>query len=270
MRSLFLFCFLVLPSVVYAQEYRGVAAFAAMNPRYPCEQLLRTLDRVKRPAIAILWENFGDDPVCVQRFTDRYHDRPHLLQIHFTNEACRRKRSCFKNFHAEAGIGDYNRLLEGMPEATRTEVIERLNKIIAFIESVRTPNTRVVLSVGLEDNLSNLAYENLVSVIRANWPFELSRNRHTGGRSLLFADFEEKHSARGRPGRLACIANEDGNDHGKSQSKKFLKRYRACAAVFLWRGRHQGRVGKWRGKNPEDRDFRFPDRDVKTLADVLD
>lgn len=269
-KSNLLFLLLLLfPNTLNAQQYKGVAAFAALNPNYPCDALLNTLSNVHYPATSILWENFGNDPSCVSRFLNKFKDRPHVLQLHFTNEACRRKNTCFDNLFLGSSVNAYNKKLEAIAPETEDAIQARVSQIVNFLEPLRNPNTKIILSTGLEDNLSLWGYRNLARVMKQNWPFELNRNRHTGGRSLFYVDYEEFHSAKGKPRNKACIANEDGNSHTSKQSKKFFKRYARCSVLLLWRGRHQGRIGNWKNLNPKNSFFYYPQSDVKLLSDVL-
>lgn len=254
-------------------EYRGVSAFAAMNPRFPCDALLATTDFAKKPAISVLYETFGLDHTCLHRFMQRYHDKPHIVQIHFSNEVCRRNKNCLATdtLHPELSVKNHNRLLERMSIETQIEISLRLFFLRSSLEGAINGNTRVILGAGLEDNYSSRAFENLVRQFIANgWPYEISRNRHAGGKSFRNVQFQEFHSAKGKPGRLACIANEDGN-YGQTakKSQKFLSRYRKCTAVFLWREAHQGRAKGQPRLPARERDFIYTAADVVELGGLL-
>lgn len=272
-RGIFLLLFVLYPSADSLAEYRGISAFAAMNPRFPCEALLATTDFSPRPAISVLYATFGLDHTCLHRFMLRYHDKPHLVQIHFTNEVCRRNRNCesYDTLRPDLSVKEYNRALEQMDTHTQIAISLRLFFLRSAIEAAVNENTRIILSAGLEDNYSSRAFENLVDLFARNgWPYEVSRNRHTGGKSFRGAQLQEFHSAKGKPGKMPCIANEDGNyGQTKNDSKKFLKRYRKCDAVFLWRERHQGRSKGGKRVPPRDREFIYTVQDVVDLGGLL-
>lgn len=254
------------------QQSRGVSSFAAMHPNFPCDNFLRTAAYAKVPAMTILWQHFGDDPTCMRRFTDTFRDRPHVLQIHYSNESCRRKGSCFENAYVGLGVDRYNRLLEEMSDDTRHQLHGRALWILAQVWFAMNANTRPILSMGLEDQYSDIAQSKLAWVLREIWPYEISRNRHSGGRSTAGVQLLEYHSAHGTPSNvLPCLANEDGNDHSASSSRKFLKRYAKCDVVWLWRKKHQGRKNAAGGgeQNPKLRKFEFPEQDVRTLGPLL-
>ena len=273
LRGLSLLLFLLAVPGGASAEYRGISAFAAMHPRFPCDALLATTDFAPRPAMSVLYETFGLDHTCLHRFMQRYADKPHLVQIHFTNEVCRRNGNCSATdtLHPESSVRGYNRLLEQMNTQTQIQISLRLFFIRSAIDSAVNENTRIVLSAGLEDNYSSKAFENLIGQFVANgWPYEISRNRHAGGKSFRNAQFQEFHSANGKPGRMACIANEDGNyNQTPKKSRAFLSRYRKCSAVFLWREAHQGRKKGQPRKPPRDRDFIYTAADVVELGGLI-
>ncbi len=110
---------LAVPSNANAEPYVGLSAFAAMNPSFPCNDWLGTLQegtrRVSKPAMAIVWGTFGSNGACVQRFLTQNRDRPHLLEIHFSNQTCLKYRRCatgellIRNDNKQpAGVDDFN------------------------------------------------------------------------------------------------------------------------------------------------------------------
>lgn len=253
-----------------AEQYRGVSAFAAMHPGYPCAALLATTDAAKQPAVSVLFGTFGYDLSCLARFAERYRDKPHLIQIHFSNEVCRRNGNCIDEFFQGLSVNAYNKKLEAMDGDTQVAISLRTFFIVSSVLSLANENTQVVLGAGLEDNYSSAAFENLARQLAKTWPWHLSRNRHTGGRSLKGVIAEEFHSAKGKPGSILCIANEDGN-YGQSvkDSQAFFRRYARCAAVFAWREEHQGRSEGGKRIPPKDREFTYTAKDVVELRKVI-
>lgn len=263
-----LLLFVILPSVALANpcdQYRGASAFPAMSPNYPCEQLLRLDDRACKPAISILWQYFGDDPTCPAKFTARYADKPHLVQFHFSNEACRKSGSCFKARSYLPGFSErkLSQALEVMEPLTRQGIHDRTAEIRTLAEQIRTPFTEFALSAGLEESLSSRGRANLIAAIREVWPEVAIVTFHGGG------DLVEYHNLSGSTRRV-CFANEDGMKTTKaSKTSKFFKKYARCRAVFAFREAWQGRIGNFHGVDPRDRHFVISDRDVKELGDVL-
>ena len=270
MRGLLLSLILLIPLSASAQQYRGVSAFAAMHPGYPCDALLATTDFSPLPAMAVLYETFGYQTNCIERFTQRYYNKPHLLQIHFSNEVCRRNRNCIDESLGGYSVDKYNEALERMDPDLVTKIRLRMFFLRSLSDAVKNSNTRIIIGAGLEDNYSSKAYENLVSILREQWPWEISRNRHIGGRSLQDAQLEEFHSVNARKGSLPCIANEDGNyEQDKKRSAKFIRHYGACSAVFLWREEHQGRSEGGKRIPPKKRKFVYTAKDVVELGRLL-
>jgi hypothetical protein len=259
-----------LPAIAFADcsHYEGAGPYSPMSANFDghaCDQLLRMDDRACRPAMAILWQYFGGDPVCPARFTARYADRPHLVEFHFSDEACRKSHSCFwpRNYLPGFSESRVSKALEAMEPLTRQGIVDRLNEILAFIEQIRVPNTEIALSIGLEESYSTKARRNLVGVIRENWPFSIVA--FGGG---VGADFQEFHT-RSSSTKSPCFASEDGQSDSYSQTASFFKHYAKCRAVFAFRDAWQGHVGNYKGKDPEARTFVISDEDVKKVGDVL-
>lgn len=276
-----------------AQQFRGVASFAAMHPQFPCDQWLRIYDEaLKRkpdllPAMAILWGTFGDDRTCAQRFADKFADRPHVIEVYFSNGPCRRSERCFDGeFFPEWSEDEYNRRLEGRDEKGRyvgPDVVAlggihwRMREIERFAARVENPKTRWLVSWELESNLSVAAgimweahYRTLVELGELR-RFALVANPHSP-RHYGRAEFREFHSKHGRPSGVPnCVANEDGNyDQSEEESRAFLRRYRSCAVGMLWRRKHQGLDEKGSGFTPpKSRRFVISDRDIKVLGKLL-
>lgn len=263
-----IFSILLLPTVAYAgpcDQYRGASAFPAMSPNFPCEQLLRLDDRACKPAMAILWQYFGDDPTCPAKFTARYADRPHLVQFHFSNEACRKAGSCFwpRSYLPHFSERKLSQALEAMEPLTRQGIHDRTLEIKALADQIRTPYTEYALSVGLEESLSSRGRAHLIMAIRESWP-EVAIVTFKGG-----GDIREYHNLNGST-KTACFANEDGMKTTQaSKTAKFFRRYARCRAVFAFRESWQGRIGSFHKLDPKDRHFVVSDRDVKEVGDVL-
>jgi hypothetical protein len=246
-------------------QYAGVSSFAAMHPGFPCDKWLKIEDHAKYPAMAVLWRTFGDDTTCIQKFLKRYEDRPNLLEIHFSNKHCRwEKKNCFTS----------NKNLAKMSPETETQVALRMFGILATVLQYAGPNTQLVLSVMLEDDLKKDSFLNLVSVLRNFWPSQwmLLRVPSTGDRvsAKQFPGPFEYHSNGGHPTK-GCFANEDGTINSYEGTRKFFTRYKPCQAIFAWRSEHQGyRSGSQHNVNPKKRRFNISDEDARELGKILE
>lgn len=254
---------------VRAEEgFKGVAAFAAMNDEFPCDRYLAMVDQAKYPAMSVLWGTFGFNPRCVALFTLFNQKRPHMVQIHLSNETCRRNHVCGEGeLLGHLNVREYNRALENPQFEVIKALVERVEEIKAFTEAVGNPNTYWVISTGLEDNYSNGAYNIVEFVVRRHWDGLISRNP-LKGRAYGGADFLEKHGNGARFGGAPCIANEDGTRNSLSRSRTFMRKHSGCFASFVWRESHQGRIrGRW---IPIPlRQYIIPDEDIGGLGALL-
>ena len=258
-RMFFLLALLLFPAVSEAGGFRGVQVFAAMADAfnapspldvYPklsaCDRTLMLLDKVPYPAMAVLWGSFGDNPECLARFIRKFRDRPHLLQIHFSNETCRPgrakpPRTCLEgDFLPTTSVADLNRLLATLDTATLDAVTKRTREIAVVVDEINSANTHILLSIGLEDQYSPQAAVVLETHIRnSGWRFGLSRNRVNGQIGVAMSGWMETHVAAGarRPREVKgpyCIYGEDGNTTNLRTSKEVLNKYADCLVVLLW------------------------------------
>lgn len=254
---------------VRAEEgFKGVAAFAAMNDEFPCDRYLAMVNQARHPAMSVLWGTFGFNPRCVALFAQLNADRPHLVQVHLSNETCRRNRVCGAGeLMGQLNVRQYNKALENPQFEVIKALVLRVEEIKAFTKAVGNENTLWVLGTGLEDNYSNGAYNIVEFVVKRHWDGYISRNP-LKGRGRGHADFLEKHGNGASFGGQPCIANEDGARNSLSRSRIFMRKHAGCAASYLWRESHQGRRnGKW--VPIEEREYIIPDEDIGGLGAIL-
>lgn len=196
----------------------------------------------------MVWGTFGKDPSCVINFLEKFHDRPHLLQIHFSNETCRRDRSCLEGEIANgATVYWYNRYLAENPQPIYREVLDRIQEIRAFVDEHKNSNTALLLSLGLEDNYTAQAARNLEALLRPSWPYLINRNPVRND-AIVTNKFLEAHDPRKALRGPWCIFSEDGNRSSLTALKSRLKAYRHCIVVFAWRR-------NWQNAEPRERRF---------------
>ncbi len=258
----------LIPSVALSEGFKGVSAFAALSPNYPCDQFLSTVVVAEKPAIAVLWGTFGDDLTCLKRFTSLFADRDHLVQVHFSNETCRRKGKCYEGeLLGGLGVKAYREsVLNG---AALPFIRARALEIAANMRAISGPRTTLMLSTGLEDNYSTEQYQTILNELREVWPYIIVSNPVGGNpRGEFGADLLETHSKEGRARHPFCVANEDGDlEASYSRTRRFFKSYASCYAVFAWRKSHQGFTPSV--PRPMSRKFRYSDSDVQRIANVL-
>ena len=245
----------ILPLRLHAEGFQGMSALAAMHPKFPCERYLSIANEFHRPAMTVLWGTFGNDMSCVQAFLDSNALRPHLLQIHMSNEVCRRKNNCKKGeLLRHHTVREYNDALRGRRSHAKAIISKRVQSIRDTIKASQNPNTAVILSIGLEDNLESKAVSQLVKIVKDNWPkVKLARNP-VSYRASEFGGikYRELHGLLNLP--KPCIANLDGVsiDATRKSSyqpktslrefKNYLRRNCDCRATFGW-------VAEWQGFN---------------------
>jgi hypothetical protein len=270
---------------VFSQDV-GLAFFAMPSPKFPCEAALAPFKESDRPALAILWGTFGKDLSCLKRWSEVIGTKPHLLEIHISNEACRRNKRCLESdFLPHVSVAQLNRKLE----ARDTEVLSHYTALIQEITSSLSPlfkeRGEYLISTGLEDNFSTKAYDSLLATVKEAWPHKVVRSP-VGSPSkvkLLSADYIEGHGPAPtfREGEK-CIANLDGDDivfpHRKAGTSRiihwealgeYVRTYSSrCRSTFLW-------AGPWQGLHsdtfipPLDRNYMVSDEDMKALRPFL-
>lgn len=208
---------------------------------------------------------------CPKAFLTYFADRPHLLEIHVSNEAGRRKAGALGigDFAPRLSVKEINRRLALGDIALLDEYRLRIDGLVSELAPYATIYSQLVLSLGLEDNYRTEAYRALKAVAEEAWPYLIVRNPCTGSKEVAPGHLKETHSTGTRFKTGMCVANEDGNyGQGTSGSRAFLRRYKGCYATFLWRGRHQGRTSPvWTPRNK--RKIEIPKSDVSKLSKLM-
>lgn len=215
-----------------------------MHAGFPCERFLQLADKAERPVMAVLYGTFGRSTACLKRFAHKFRERPHLIEIHATNETCRRKpRVCLQGeLFENLRVREYNALLETMPKYAEVKLTARLKRIVD-VTKLGNRFTTWVLSTGLEDNFSKKAYAKVVKLYRANWPYLIARSPVGDTAYAKGADFAELHTANAEFGQKPCIWNQDGLDGGHPEAREAFKRFSHCSVLIGWTKASQGIVG---------------------------
>lgn len=261
-----LFAILLLPVSAGAQ-YQGVSSHSILASSYPCSDKINIDRHARQPAATAVVGSFGKDWSCLSRWISHFSRRNHLLEVFFSNEACRRhpeKTDCERgDFLPSVSVGELNNRLERKDPATIQAAQLWAGDILAHVEAIKLPTTTLILATGLEDNFTDKAYRVLAQSIREIWPYLIIRNP-VGGKG--HASALERHGAKARCGGAVEIKNEDGDEH--FSSRKFLKDSN-CFASFLWRPKHQGRTGNWQSIPRSKRKFTIPYSDIVELSELF-
>ena len=274
-----------------AQQY-GVAYYAIQSARFPCERSLAVFDGLPNPALSVLWETFGSRQECLQSFLNNCITSRDscTLQIHPTNEYCRRHRVCAKH-EVMPALDDrqINRALELKDRRVLAAYRSRVRRITNFVRPYSGTNVSFLLSTGLEDNYSPRAARILISAMRSIWPYSLvrvvkaKREREQSG-----TEFFEIHGIKPRytysAQNKSCIFNNDGRDvvlgTARTPQKRSvtlddlrlaLEKYReTCPLLFVW-WNNQGAVRRpWEGFTfPHQRSIEILSEDVQQVNTLL-
>lgn len=260
----------------------GVAYFAMMAPQFPCNEALDVFDKSLPFATAVLWETFGSDTKCIKDWFERSSSQKRVLEIHLTNEACRRNARCgATDFRPDLSVKDYNRLLAKGDEALLKSLRERVRAISTLVSPYVSPSTELILSTGLEDNFTKRAYEKIFSVVKEEWPHKVVRSPVGSLRDISHAtaDYVELHSDTPKfPDNVPCIANLDGTDisfpHRQSDQPSrlswdevdgFVATFGTrCRTTYLWAAPWQGISGTI-FTAPASRSLQVDSRDVNLI-----
>lgn len=237
-----------------------VSAFAAQAfNNAQCSQFLRVFNNVHTPCTAILWKTFtiSKNNLCTQRFLSRFKGKPHILQIHFSNEAGRRNRRLSKYEHLPGiSVNEYNRRLGRGHGRTVRAIQKNAKEIQEFILQYRNINSRILISTGLEDNYSTEAFKTILRTIKPIIKdVEFIRNP-VGEHEKYYngADFIELHGMQPHIRSIGqCIQNLDGisikfsdglpntQEILLSAVPDYIKRGQALSCLtFLWWKEPQG------------------------------
>lgn len=239
-----------------------------MHPSFPCKQFLRLAAHAKYPAMTAVYGTFGTSTKCIKSFVEKFRNRPHLVEMIFDNDTCRRNgRTCHEGEIAPGLSGDgYSRALEQMPREIRS-ILERRTKEITKITRLGNSRTRWVLSIGLEDNHNAKAAKRKLRVIRRFWPFELVRNPASDHVIAPSADIIELHAESSDFGNLPCIWNQDGLVLTPNEVNDLFYRYTKCIALFAWTAEAQGILGDF--VKPRERTFIITPKDEQVYGKIL-
>lgn len=116
---------------------------------------LRVFDGVEHPALATIWRAFGDNNNNIRRFFDEHKNREHSLELHITNETCRRPpRHCtrFDTVWPHLRATAFNRRAATHPRRLERTFTRRVRRAYEFLEAARNENSTVIVTTGLEDN----------------------------------------------------------------------------------------------------------------------
>lgn len=263
-------------------SFGGVSAYpaAAWNRKTIKNYFKCFPDTIKRPATSVLWGPWGEPVPFIEEFIEWAGKRKHLVEIHMSAETARRTYRHGRQIAPTQSVYQYNKNIINRDTMTMGLIAKRVELIARKIDSIENENTKVVLSVGLEDNLSEEAGCILVDYttkILKKWDltWKVCRNpmlrQCKCGRELI-----EGHGRTFHPGSQH-IWNFDGvhvgshdvvEDISYANALKLIeaanKQYRA---VFLWSAKAQG--WEFSGQPYEGRTFEIIDEEQTGFRQIL-
>ncbi len=246
----------------------GFSSFAATHPSYKCSQFLKITKQIPNPAMTIVLKTFGDSYSCVSRFLKQNKNKKHFLQIHLTNETCRRQQGRCSDYEIESKASPYifNKLVKLQDSQIKKEFQDRVKLADRIVKKYANFNTEITYTTGLEDNYDKKTYSTIYKWIKEiNKGVKIARNPNAL-RCDYFngSTYCELHRQKSIFSNSSCIFNNDGNILNTKEQLKLFSKFRKCSVLFSWEPETQGR-GKQGDKfaEPRNRFFPFPNRIVK-------
>lgn len=244
----------------------GYASFNITANRFNCEGLISALAPLKVIHLSFLYNTFGNSFSCLERILK--DERVKTLQIHLVNEPGHRNKRLgdYEFLYNIKTPKVYNTLVLNQDESLRLRYFEYVKPLQDFIQNSVRSDIEVIITPGLESNLSVGA-----SKILFAWTKELFPNNRLvfnpypfkSGHQAVGADFLEAHGLFPEL-NSPCVFNLDGTDVSfpnrlalgqKSYEEEQLKNWiqsgaplfqlyeemaNKCEYVFLWTAESNG------------------------------
>jgi hypothetical protein len=236
----------------------GVAPYALQHSGYDCDALIKSILDSGLPVLNYAWlyRTFDNHPggdgawlECVYKLNALPITR--AMEVHLRNDVCDRNKNCGGYERLDAwGVKDsaaYERLLISGDTRLRAIIEAYFTRARDLIFPTLREGQGCYISYGLESNLSERAYKQLMAI---GGPIFGDRCKIVynpiGNRSPIPGTVFEKHHS--SPSLSApCIANLDGEDIDfvnrksnypdkvhESKIPDFVRRYQHCDMVLLW------------------------------------
>lgn len=249
----FLFLVLCVPLRAHA-NYVGLNGLAGMNPRFPCDAFVNTINTARNPVFTVLWDSsFGSSKECLKTFMASNAHRDHAVLVYLGNGNGRHDGTLEPgDFWQGWSCGIMNRLIAERNPYVRQSYADRLQEAMRFFAAFGSVHTQVVIVPELEDCFDSAAWAELGAFLQTQTHFVLARNPSTGSKEQGGAWFVEKHGKGAKCAGGTQIANLDGDTLGKSSTAKWFRTHGNCWMMIGYVPEIQGR-----GKNGSFKGGRF-------------
>ncbi len=223
-----------------------------MSDRFPCKDYLAQVNLSPAPLMPVLWGTFGFDLTCIASFIESNHDRPHAVEIHFSNERCRFHERCAEGeLLGQLGTKEYNDALEAETGWVLEAIKDRAEALGKVLEALKGPLTTIFITTGLEDLYTDRAFGIIYNELAKVLPYEIVRSPvdHMSRPHSL-----ELHGLQS-PCTETTFASNDGDAVSLQGARLYRELHRDCKATILWTCDLQGACGDF--IKPADRTFEF-------------
>lgn len=191
------------------KQFKGVSAYALLSKEFPIRRFLRCYPiNLHYPGTSILFNRFGLCFGHIKQFC-RHFSQKHALEAHFCSGPARRNKSFdMYDIYPTFSVNNYNLALVS---GTLPNIEKKIHKFAVALKENITDKTKLLICPELEDNLSDKAFEVLLSLFQAefkSWKPKPTfvRSPCTGG-SNTFGCYYETH---GRNTKACDVYNPDG------------------------------------------------------------
>lgn len=270
----------------YSDTFVGVSIFAAqgLNEKQ-CHRFLKVFEGVNKPAISFVWKSFDRNLFdCVAEFAKHNQNKKHIIQVHFLNGVSRRNGMLSrKDLLPKYNYQRLNKQLAKRGSRISIKLNREAGILKDYLTLISNKDTRIIVSLGLEDNYTNRAFREVENTLRIIFPnTDLSSNDVLNLRndpSLI----NERHGAFIKNIPVNCLINFDGydinftdkkNKFQKSLSLEELKNeihryYNKGCSVFIWWREPQGIEEEHRKIKPDYRDYKIISKQIGIINFIL-
>jgi len=215
----------------------GYAPFNITSKRFNCRAFSRSISRFDDIHISFLYNTFGNDFSCLAEISQ--DARLKTLQVHLINEPGHRngRLGKYEFLYSIENPSKYNELLVNRNENLKVKFLDYVQPLKQFIDDNISNSTEVLISPGLESNLTNSAGKVLVEWTREAFPDRrIVFNPYPArlsSRDKTNADLMEDHGLYPKL-NAPCVYNIDGADVSFNKRKALGEKYHQESQTKYW------------------------------------